>query len=63
MPQLSESISDLACGDPILGKKQLKEGRVEFCSEFEWLFTGIVSIMMKRHVIPTLLVGSTFQHK
>lgn len=49
MPQLSEYVSDLTCDDPILGKKQHKEGRVEFCSEFEWLFKGIVFIMVGRH--------------
>lgn len=44
MLQLSEYISDLTCGVPIVGKEQLKEGRVEFCLECEWLFKGIVSI-------------------
>jgi hypothetical protein len=63
MLQLSEYVSDLTRADPILGKKQHTEGRVEFCSEFEWMFKGIVSIMVggMQHECDTLLAGSAFQ--
>lgn len=41
------ALGDLTCHcDPILGKAQLEEGRVDFCSEFEGLFEGTLSIMV-----------------